>query len=176
LNKGKGYNYGVEMTFEKFLSQGYYWLMTVSLFDSKYQGYDQKWRNTAFNSNYVVNLLGGYEWKVGKNNFITCDLRTVWSGGKRRTPIDLAASIVAGEEKYNLSKVYSDRYKDYFRTDLRIGYKMNSKHFSQEWGLDLQNVTDHKNIFSDQYNAQTREVATVYQQGFMPMMLYRVNF
>ena len=176
VNKGKGYNYGVEMTFEKFLSQGYYWLMTVSLFDSKYQGYDQKWRNTAFNSNYVVNLLGGYEWKVGKNNFITCDLRTVWSGGKRRTPIDLSNSIKFGEEKYDLTKVYSDRYKDYFRTDLRIGYKMNSKHFSQEWGFDLQNVGDYKNIFSEQYNAQTHEIATVYQQGFMPMMLYRVNF
>ncbi|MFZ4454638.1 MAG: TonB-dependent receptor [Bacteroidales bacterium] len=175
-NQGKGRNYGVELTLEKFLSNGYYALMTVSLYDSKYQGYDKVWRNTAFNSNYAVNLLAGYELKVGKSNYLTFDLRTVWSGGKRRTPIDLAASIAAGEEKYDLSKVYSERFNDYLRTDLRIGYKMNSKRFSQEWGLDLQNVSDHQNIFGEQYNGQTHEVATVYQQGFMPMMLYRVNF
>jgi hypothetical protein len=176
VNKGNGYNYGLELTLEKFLSQGYYALLTVSLYDSKYQGYDQKWRNTAFNSNYALNLLGGYEWKVGKNNFLTLDVRTVWSGGKRKTPINLAKSIEAGEEKYDLEKVYSSKYKDYFRTDLRIGYKMNGKHFSQEWGFDLQNVGDHKNIFSEQYNDIKEEIATVYQQGFMPMMLYRVNF
>ncbi|MDD2797998.1 MAG: TonB-dependent receptor [Bacteroidales bacterium] len=175
-NKGKGRNYGVELTLEKFLSNGYYALMTVSIYDSKYQGYDQKWRNTAFNSNYAVNLLAGYEWKVGKNNFLTFDLRTAWSGGKPRTPIDLVASVAAGEEKYDLTKVYSDKFKDYLRTDLRIGFKMNGKRFSQEWGLDLQNVTDHQNIFGEQYNAVDRKVATVYQQGFMPMMLYRVNF
>jgi hypothetical protein len=42
--------------------------------------------------------------------------------------------------------------------------------------LDLQNVSNHKNIFADQYNAATQEVVTVYQQGFLPMMLYRINF
>ena len=46
-NTGHGYNYGLELTVEKFLSRGYYVLLTASLFDSKYQGYDQQWRNTA---------------------------------------------------------------------------------------------------------------------------------
>ncbi|MEI8085529.1 MAG: TonB-dependent receptor [Paludibacter sp.] len=176
VNTGKGYNKGIELTAEKFLSNGYYALLTVSVFDSKYQGYDKQWRNTAFNTNFAMNLLGGYEWKVGKKNFITLDLRTVLSGGMRYIPIDLAASVAAGEEKYDWSRTYTNRYKNYFRTDLRIGFKQNLKHFSQEWGLDLQNVSNHQNIFSEQYNAQTREISTVYQQGFLPMMLYRINF
>lgn len=175
-NRGKGANYGLELTFEKFLSKGYYALVTVSLFDSKYQGYDGIWHNTAFNTNYAVNVLGGYEWKVGKSNYITVDARTVWSGGKPKTPIDLAASIAAGEETYDLTKVFSERYKSYFRTDLRIGYKMNWGKITQEWALDLQNITNHENVFSEQYNAATHEIATVDQQGFMPMFLYRINF
>jgi hypothetical protein len=173
---GKGRNYGVELTAEKFLSDGWYALTTVSLYDSKYQGFDHKWRNTAFNSNFAVNALAGYEWKVGKKNYLTLDLRTVWSGGMRYIPIDLPASISAGEQVFDAAHTYSDKYKDYFRTDLRIGFKQNFGRISQEWGLDLQNVTNHSNLFSEQYNNQLQEVTTIYQQAFMPMMLYRINF
>ena len=40
VNEGTGYNYGLELTVEKFLSRNYYVLLTGSLFDSKYKGYD----------------------------------------------------------------------------------------------------------------------------------------
>ncbi|MCX6309701.1 MAG: TonB-dependent receptor, partial [Bacteroidia bacterium] len=175
-NTGKGRNYGIEVTAEKFLSDGWYALTTISLYDSKYQGFDHQWRNTAFNSNFAVNALAGYEWKVGKKNYLTLDLRTVWSGGMRYIPIDLPASIAAGEQVFDAAHTYSDKYKAYFRTDLRIGFKQNLGKISQEWGLDLQNITNHDNLFSEQYNNQLQEVTTIYQQAFMPMMLYRINF
>jgi hypothetical protein len=175
-NTGKGQNYGIELTAEKFLSNGYYALLTVSLFDSKYQGFDKQWRNTAFNSNFAMNLLAGYEWKIGKKNYLTFDVRTVWSGGMRYIPIDLPASIAAGEQVFDASRTYSNKYSDYFRADLRIGFKQNFGKISQEWGIDLQNVSNHKNLYSEQYNSQLHEIATIYQQGFMPMMLYRINF
>lgn len=164
------------MTFEKFLNKGFYGLLTLSLYDSKYQGYDGVWRNTAFNSNFAVNLLAGYEWKIGKKNYLTLDLKTTWSGGMRYIPIDLAASIAAGEQVLDYTHSYEKKYSDYFRTDLRIGFKQNFGKVSQEFGLDLQNVTNHKNLYSEQYNPILKEVGTVYQQGFMPMMLYRINF
>jgi len=175
-NKGKGRNYGLELTLEKFLSHGYYALMTVSVFDSKYRGYDNQWRNTAFNTNYAVNMLGGYELKISKKNILTFDVRTVWSGGMRYIPIDLKASIAANDQVYDWSKAYSSKYKDYFRCDFRIGFKQNFKHVSQEWGLDLQNVSNNKNIYSEQYNNQSKDISIVYQQSFLPMMLYRINF
>ena len=175
-NTGKGHNYGVEFTIEKFLSHGYYALLTVSLFDSKYQGYDKVWRNTAFNSNFAANFLTGYEIKVGKSNYLTFDVRTVWSGGMRYIPIDLAASIAAKEQVVDASRTYSDKYKDYFRCDLRFGFKQNFGKLSQEWGIDLQNISNRKNIYSEQYNSSLESISTVYQQGFMPMMLYRINF
>jgi len=175
-NSGKGQNYGVEFTVEKFLSHGYYALMTLSLFDSKYQGHDNQWRSTGFNTNYALNLLTGYELKVGKNNFLTFDIRTVWSGGMRYIPIDLPASIAANEQVYDWSKAYANKYKDYFRCDFRIGFKQNFKHVSQEWGLDLQNITNNQNMFSEQYNPQSHSISTIFQQSFLPMMLYRINF
>lgn len=68
INGGTGSNYGLEFTFEKFLSNGYYWLLTASLYDSKYVASDGVTRNTVFNGNYVVNVLGGYELNLKRKN------------------------------------------------------------------------------------------------------------
>jgi hypothetical protein len=175
-NNGKGQNYGIELTVEKFLSKGYYILFTASLFDSKYKGADGKIRNTAFNGNYVFNLLGGYERKLGGNMRLTLDLKTVWAGGRRYVPIDLEASILASEEVRDWSRAYEDRYDDYFRTDFRIGVKLNGKRVSQEWAIDLQNLTGFQSIFMQGYDVHEQEIYTVYQQGFVPMFLYRIQF
>ena len=175
-NKGTGQNYGIELTVEKFLSKGYYFLFTASLFDSKYKGADGKLRNTAFNGNYVFNLLGGYERKLGRNLRLTLDLKTVLAGGRRYVPINLEESINAGEEVRDWSRAYEDRYNDYFRTDFRIGIKLNGKRASQEWAIDLQNLTGFQSIFMQGYDVHKEEVYTVYQQGFIPMFLYRIHF
>ena len=176
LNEGTGRNYGMELTVEKFLSKGYYVLFTASVFDSKYKGYDGIERNTAFNGNYVFNLLAGYEKKLGQKATLTLDVKTVWAGGKRYVPIDSEASRRDMEEVRDWSLAYNDKYDDYFRTDVRIGLKLNGKRVSQEWGLDLQNVTGFQSIFMEGYDASKDEIYTIYQQSFMPMMLYRINF
>jgi hypothetical protein len=176
INKGKGRNYGVEITLEKFMSNNWYFLFTTSIFDSKYTGYHNIWRNTAFNGNHVVNLLGGYELEFGKNKMLTFDLKTVWAGGKRYIPVDYAASLADHSEVRDNSKAYSGRYDDYFRTDFRIGLKVNNRKFSQEWGVDLQNVTGYKSIFMEGFDPKKAELYKVYQQGFVPMFLYRIQF
>ena len=58
VNDGKGYNYGIELTLEKFLDKGFYYLFTASVFESKYKGSDNVWRNTAFNSNFADEFPG----------------------------------------------------------------------------------------------------------------------
>jgi len=176
VNEGKGKNYGVELTVEKFLSRGYYFLFTASIFDSKYTGYDGVWRNTAFNGNYVFNLLGGYEHKLGQNTMLTLDIRTVWAGGRRFVPVDESASILEGKEVRDWSRAYEDKYSDYFRTDFRIGIKLNGKKTSQEWGVDLQNITGYKSVFMESWDTDASELYTVYQQGFVPMFLWRIQF
>ncbi len=176
INKGKGKNYGIEITVEKFLSNGWYFLFTSSVFNSLYTGSDNKWRNTAFNGNYVFNLLGGYEHKLGKRSTLTVDLKTVWAGGKRYIPLDLEASRIQHENVYDWSKAYENKYDDYFRTDLRLGIKINRNRFSHEWGIDLQNITGYRSIFTEGYDGNKDEIYYVYQQGFIPMFLYRIRF
>lgn len=176
INEGTGTNYGVEITFERFFKKSYYFLTTISLFESKYEGYDRIERNTAFNGNYVVNLLAGKEIRAGERSTLTLDLKTVYAGGKPYIPIDLEKSAETNSTEYFYQDAFEQKFGAYFRIDFRIGYKMNGKKVSQEWGLDLQNLTNHKNIYSQQYNPRTKDVSCDYQTGFLPMMLYRILF
>jgi len=176
VNKGTGTNYGLELTVEKFLSKGYYFLFTASVFDSKYKGYDGINRNTSFNGNYVFNLLAGYEHNIGKRTMLTMDVKTVWAGGRRYVPVNIEESIKTGSEVRDWEMAYECKYNDYFRTDFRIGIKRNGKRFSQEWGIDLQNITGFRSVFMESFDAETGETYTVYQQGFAPMFLYRIQF
>ncbi len=175
-NTGTGKNYGVELTLEKFLDHGYYFLFTSSVFDSKYKGYDNIMRNTAFNNNYVLNLLGGYEFKAGKKSLMTFDVKACYAGGKRYVPINLEASKAGYETEYDWQDSYRFKYDDYFRIDLRIGFKINGKKYSQEYAIDIQNITANKSTFMEAYDFNAKEIYSTYQQGFYPMFLYRVQF
>jgi len=47
-NDGTGKNYGIELTIEKFITRGYYFMATGSLFESKYKGLGGIERNTRY--------------------------------------------------------------------------------------------------------------------------------
>jgi hypothetical protein len=175
-NSGSGENKGVELTIEKFLNKGFYYLFTASVFDSGYRGYDGIWRNSAFNNNFVFNALTGYEWQVGKNSLLSVDLKMVYAGGHRKLPVDVQQSLSDNALRYNWSESYEERFPDYFRLNGRITFRLNRKSFDHEWGLDLQNITNRKNIFVQNWDSTKQEVATYYQMGFMPMMTYRIYF
>jgi hypothetical protein len=178
VNKGKGYNYGMEITLERFFNKGFYYLATGSFYQSKYQGSDMVWRNTAFNGNFVLNALAGKEWKVGanKNNVFALNLKINYSGGRRFIPINEQASQANGEEVFDYNNAYKDRQQDYFRTDIKISYKKNSKKFAQEFALDIQNVFNTQNVLNQTFNPKTGQVDTNYQIGLFPVPFYRIYF
>jgi len=176
VNEGIGRNYGAEITLEKYLSNNYYFLLTTSLFDSKYQGSDKVWRNTEFNTNYVINALGGYEIKLNEKSSIDMNLRMISSGGKRNLFIDLEESILAGYAVYDETKAFVEKGIPYFKMDARIAFKINGKHKTQEWALDVTNFTNHKNVYSTTFDSKNNSIQKIYQQGLFPMFLYRITF
>ena len=178
---GTGRNYGLELTVEKFLSKGYYALVTASVFDSRYTGSDGVERNTGFANQYVLNTLFGKEWAIGKakRNAITFDTKFTTSGGRPYSPIDLDATRAnLGREVYEDSAAYSQRYDAYLRLDVKFGIRINGKggKVSHQFFVDLQNITDRENIFVERYNPVTDRVSPVYQNGFFPDFMYRIQF
>lgn len=176
VNEGTGYNYGVEMTLERFLHKGFYFLVTASLFESKYEGSDGIRRNTAFNSNFVTNVLGGKEFRVSSKGTLGIDTKFAFAGGQPYTPFDLAASAAEGYVVFRENEAYSLRHTAYWRWDLKFSYTRNGKRATQKWYVDLQNVTNKKNIYIQTLNPKTGQVSRIDQIGFFPNINYQITF
>lgn len=180
-NTGTGTNYGIELTVEKFYSKGYYGLITATLYDSKYKGSDGVEHNTAFNSKYVFNILAGKEFKLGaakRNTFFT-DIKVTSAGGRYFTPVDLVASQMAHEQVLKGDAyAFSERNPTYFRMDFKTGFTYNSKKHkrSHSFFFDVQNVTNHKNVFAVRYNPINNSMNTAYQIGLFPNFQYKFQF
>ena len=97
VNEGKGENYGIELTVEKFFSKRFYFMITGSVYESTYSGSDNINRPTDFNGNYAVNFLIGKEWSVGENSFFSLGGKITMAGGKRYGLVDSAASALINE-------------------------------------------------------------------------------
>lgn len=179
INKGTGRNYGIELTIEKSFSKGYYGLLSSSLYQSKYIASDGIERNTAFNGQYVINFLAGKEWKLGyeNRNKFSLDLKLTNAGGRAFTPIDLTASNQLGREMLS-TNAYSSFYENYYRIDIKAGFSINGskRKITHTISLDLQNCTNHKNVFSQNYDDRTQNINTTYQLGFFPNLVYKFQF
>ncbi|MCK9613073.1 MAG: carboxypeptidase-like regulatory domain-containing protein [Bacteroidales bacterium] len=178
VNKGKGRNYGIELTIEKFLSRGYYILFTASLYDSKYYGCNKMERNTRFNSNYAFNLLGGYEFKIGKkkNSSLCFSIKAVEVGGQRYTPIDEEQSALQHRAVYIDSLAYTKKTKDFIKIDIRMRYRLNARRCSHEFAVELGNILDRKNVAGIRYNVYTNEIEYIHDLPLIPLASYRIEF
>jgi hypothetical protein len=177
-NNGKGRNYGVELTMEKYFHQNYFLLITGSLYNALYTATDKVERSSRYNNNYVANLLGGKEFVIGKhdNNSLGTSLRAIIGGGRRYTPVDLVASAAAGHEVFNPADVYTKATPVYYRIDLSLYYRWNKKRASTTFKLDVQNLTDHHNIVDYTYSPQQNKVLTRTTGQLTPVAGVKVEF
>ena len=179
INKGLGKNMGLELTYERFLYKNLYYLLSASLYDSKYKAADDNWYNTRFNTNYAVSFTAGKEWTLSekrKNRIIGLNIKSINVGGFRYTPIDLPASIAAGETKLDETKNFTEKNPDYWRLDVRVSVKRNYKKLTSNLALDIQNATNRKNVGGQYYNSKTGEIQYWYQVPLLPILSYKLEF
>lgn len=188
-NKGVGRNYGAEVTIEKHYSKQFYYLVTTSIFDSKYKTLENKWRNTRYNINYVINLIGGKEFTVGKaskNRAIGFNIRGSVTGGKRATPVDLQKSIAAGYEVQIKELLYTRKLKEYYRLDFSTYLKWDRKKTSHEIKMDILNLIEQNVIGLRYVPSKYGAPAYIKEYSFneddeaasnlLPILSYRINF
>jgi hypothetical protein len=177
-NDGKGENKGIELTVERYFHNNYYFMLTASLFDSKYLARDNKWRNTVFNNSYAGNVLVGKEFSIAKNKnkYLVINSRMMWRGGNRYTPINLAESIRRNTTITDISKAFDPRLPDYWRLDLGVSLKINLKTTTWTLSTDIQNVTNRKNIIQERYNSATKKIFYNYALPLIPIISFKVDF
>jgi len=178
VNDGKGKNYGIDITLERYLQNGYYYLFTTSLFESRYTGGDGVWRNTRLNRNYIINALGGKEWKMGKQkqNMLSLSLRFALQGGERYIPIDETASIAAQEIVYDNARAYETQLSPEFISHFTISYKINRNKKAHEISLKMFNITGNEEFGGYFYNYRTDRPDMYLGAVVIPNICYKIEF
>ncbi|MBN2524204.1 MAG: TonB-dependent receptor [Bacteroidales bacterium] len=178
INTGTGRNMGIDLTLERFLQNGYYYLFTASLFDSKYKGDDGIERDTRYNTQYVFNLLYGKEWTVGKlnNKILGVNVKVNFFGGKRATPVNDIESDIEQDVVYHYSQLYEDKEPDKLHVSATINYRINKKNHSSIWALQMVNLLFAKENYGLYYNYKTRQVECWEFAVFVPNISYKIEF
>jgi hypothetical protein len=188
-NTGDGYNYGLELTVQKYFDKTFFFLFSGTVYNSQYRGSDMVWRNTSYNGNYVVNLLGGKEFKVGERSVIGIGGKVTAAGGKRYGLVDVQTSTDMKEIIFQDSMFNDLQFRDYFRADLKISWRKNADRVTHEFGLDLVNILGTRNLltlayrppltpadFTAQQNGTFLPYSEKTQLGFFPIFYYKIDF
>ena len=180
VNKGNGRNYGIDVTFEKYMTKGFYYMITASVFDSKYKGGDGVWHNTKFNRNYVLNGLIGKEWMIGrdKRDVLSVNLKLTYQGGDRYSPVDEQATLAHPdkETQYDETRAYSLQLSPMFLANYTLSYRMNRNKVSHEFAVKGMNATGYKEYFGHEYNLKTGVIEPRRLKNSIFNITYRLDF
>jgi hypothetical protein len=185
VNRGTGKNYGIELTFEKFLSNNYYYMVNASIYQSKYKSLEGIERNTQYNGNYLVNVLFGKEFvNLGKkkNQTLGLNFKAFMGGGKKIIPLlrDAQGKVAvdpANNRYWDYKKAYEKAIEDVYQITVSASYKWNKRKTTHELFLNIDNITNTKGRITEFYDAdKPNGVGYLTQFGAFPNLMYRVYF
>jgi hypothetical protein len=185
VNEGTGRNYGIELSLQRYFSDGYYLLANTSIYESAYKTLEGITRNTRFNTNYLVNLVGGKEFtQLGKkhNKTLGINARFFMGGGQKVLPIlrdaqGNAAVDTANNQYWDYAKAYENDLEDIYQITLSVSYKIARKSATHELFLNLENITNNKGKLTEYYDQNASDgIGNTTQFGLLPNMMYRVYF
>ena len=177
-NRGSGVNYGIDITLEQYMKNGFYYMITASLFKSKYKAGDNIWRNTRLDKNYLLNILAGKEWMVGHNkqNVLSLNGRIFFQGGDRYTPVDEGKSMIEHDIKFDETRAYSKKFDPSINGDISFSYRINKKKISHEFSIKMLNVGMRTGMHFYQYNEKTHKIEKKDGSGLIPNISYKIYF
>lgn len=177
-NNGAGKNYGIDVTLEQYMRNGFYYMITGSLFKSKYKGGDHIWRNTRLDKGYLFNVLAGKEWMVGrlKQNVLSINGRLFFQGGGRYTPVDEERTLAEHDIVFDETKAYTQRFDPSMNGDVSMSFRINKKKVSHEFSLKILNIGMKTGMHFYQYNEKNKLIEKKDGTGLIPNLSYKIHF
>lgn len=176
INTGTGTNVGIDLTLEQFINRGFYYMITASIYDSKYKGGDGVERNTKYNQNFVFNVLAGKEWQTNKNNTFGINGKITVIGGKRQSPVDYEKSDQYQYVIYDDSRIYEVQLPTSYYVDISINYTINKPKFSQSIILQAKNLLMQEESLGHAYNFNTNSIEPYGLAIIFPYIIYKIQF
>ena len=175
-NRGTGTNVGLDLTLEHVMNKGFYFLLTGSVFDSRYTDAQQVERNTLFNRNWISTLAIGKEFTIKGKNLLAFNANATYMGGGRLTPFFEEESLIAREVQYDDSRLYEMQGNPEFWLNAGITYKINKSKSTRTWGLDFQNAWLTEQMAGYEYNFRDETIDEEKVFFILPNFYYKIEF
>ena len=178
VNDGLGHNYGLDLTLERYLINNMYFLVTASIFESKYTGGDGIERETRYATKYVVNGLMGKEYMLGRarENILGLNVKLKVAGGARRSPANIAKTIAAQEVISDESRAFEEQDAGKAMLDISITYRKNKARYSSVWALQLMNALGSPTASYYEFDYELDKVQLVEEMIVVPSLSYKIEF
>ena len=182
VNEGAGRNYGIDVTLERYLKDGYYGMLTGTLFKSEYRDAQGQWHHSRHDRAFIANVVGGKEWMLGKakKNVFGFNGRLTLMGGDRYTPMaegttyedimqlpDKSVPDDDGPDPYNAQKGMNVGYA------FTVKYTINKKHTSHHFILEYLQM---RTFQGQTFDLHTHELVDQFTSLTFPNIAYRVEF
>ncbi|OQY27095.1 MAG: hypothetical protein B6244_11640 [Candidatus Cloacimonetes bacterium 4572_55] len=165
ISQGKGRAIGLELLLQKKLISGLYGMISYSLSKVEHQAMDKIYRSGEFDNRHVFNLVAGY--RLSKSWELSLKYR--YSGGRPYTPFDESASIEAGRDQLDTSRINDERFAPYHRLDLRFDHRKYFKKFVLVTYFSIENVYNRENEGDIFWNEKKLSTDNAYQTGIFPI-------
>ena len=182
VNMGAGRNYGIDLTLERYLKDGFYGMLTATLFKSEYRDAQGQWRDSRYDRRYITNIVGGKEWMVGKarKNVFGFNGRLTLMGGDRYTPIPEGFTFEDIMKRPDKSVPEDDSLNPFTeQKGMNVGYA-----FSLKYTINKQRTSHHfileylqmRTFQGQTFDIHTHKIVDKFTSLTFPNIAYRVEF
>ena len=177
INDGVGQNYGVDLTLEQYIDNGFYYLVSGSIFQSKFKNTNE-WYNTRYNKNFLANLLIGKEFRIGKSkqNLLSFNTRISYQGGDRYSRIDDQTSSQLQEVIFDDSIPFSEQVDPTLLSSFTVNYEWYRSKTTHKLSLKVINATGFKEYGGHVYNIINQQAEEFREAIIIPNISYKIMF
>lgn len=177
VNNSTGRNMGIDVTFERFLRNNYYFLVTGSVFSSRYRGGDGVWRDTRFNKQFVGNVLVGREFNFRDNSRVLgVNVRLNYVGGERVSPVLMEKSTEQELVFFDEDRAFENQLPSTLYLDLSVTFRVNRSSHSSIWALQIKNLLGEPMHEGYNYHYKSRSVEMDKSTVVIPALSYKIEF
>ena len=180
-NDGLGRNYGIDLTLERYLKNGFYGMFTGTVFRSEYRDAQHEWHHTLYDLGYITNVLGGKEWMIGPNkkNVLGINGRLTVMGGGRYTPEVEGVTFedVLNDPYWEMPRQEDKPFEK--KMDTNVGYAFSVKYTINKERVAHHFILEYLNVKSFEgrgFNRRTNKIVDYYTSLTFPNVAYRIEF
>ncbi len=175
-NNGSGYSNGIELFIHKKLSHSTYGRLSYSYGISKRKDFINGEYPSDWDQRHILTLIGG--WEITKK--MELSLKWRFASGRPYTPyLPEKRFQISGDTAWYCpkdEKKNSRYYPPYHRLDLQFSSKDHFKGMTIIGYINIQNVYNRKNIYTEYWDMYEGKAKYAYQFFFMPVGGFMIRF